>query len=132
LKTPGLVISGKLFARFGSQNSLILRLQETQGVSFKNPVIPAEQASALKEEYPSLKIFPAEEGFSKVPAAWLIDQCGFKGIRKGNVGVHEKQALVLLAFEGAKGKELLDLADEIRTAVKERFNIDIEPEVNIV
>jgi UDP-N-acetylmuramate dehydrogenase len=102
------------------------------GSFFKNPVIPAEQASALQEEYPSLKIFQAEEGFSKVPAAWLIDQCGFKGIRKGNVGVHEKQALVLLAFEGAKGKELLDLADEIRTAVKERFNIDIEPEVNIV
>ncbi|MDD4058921.1 MAG: UDP-N-acetylenolpyruvoylglucosamine reductase, partial [Bacteroidales bacterium] len=102
------------------------------GSFFKNPVIPAQQASAIKEENPSLKIFPAGEGLSKVPAAWLIDQCGFKGIRKGSVGVHENQALVLLAFEGAKGKELLDLADEIRAAVKERFNIDIEPEVNII
>ena len=102
------------------------------GSFFKNPVIPAEQAASLKEQNPTLKIYPATEGMSKVPAAWLIDQCGFKGIRKGNVGVHENQALVLLAFEGAKGKELLDLADEIRTAVKERFNIDIEPEVNIV
>ena len=102
------------------------------GSFFKNPVVASEVAAALKDQFPSLKVFPAEDGYSKIPAAWLIDQCGFKGLRKGNVGVHDKQALVLLAFEGAKGKELLDLADEIRSAVKERFNIDIEPEVNIV
>ena len=102
------------------------------GSFFKNPVISSEKASALKDKYPSLKIFPVSDELSKVPAAWLIDQCGFKGMRRGNVGVHENQALVLLAFDGAKGKELLDLADEIRSAVKERFNIDIEPEVNIV
>lgn len=102
------------------------------GSFFKNPVVSSDLAESIKSEFSSIKIYPAGEGLAKLPAAWLIDQCGFKGMRKGNVGVHEKQALVLLAFEGAKGKELLELADEIKSAVKKRFNVDIEPEVNIV
>ena len=102
------------------------------GSFFKNPVISEELALSIQKDNPSLKIFPAAKGFCKVPAAWLIDSCGFKGKRFGNVGVHENQPLVLLAYEGAKGEELLDLAHEIQKAVKERFNIEIEPEVNIV
>jgi UDP-N-acetylmuramate dehydrogenase len=102
------------------------------GSFFKNPVIQEELALSIQKDNPSLKIFPAAKGFCKVPAAWLIDNCGFKGKRFGNVGVHENQPLVLLAYEGAKGEELLALAHEIQQAVKERFNIEIEPEVNIV
>lgn len=101
------------------------------GSFFKNPVIPETDALKLREEYPSLKLFPASESYSKVPAAWLIEQCGFKGIREGNVGVHPNQALVLVAFEGATGEEILMLAQKIKRAVKTRFNIDIEMEVNV-
>lgn len=102
------------------------------GSFFKNPVISLELAKSIQAENPTLKIFPAGETTCKVPAAWLIEQCGFKGTRKGNVGVHDKQALVLLAYEGARGEELIALSDEIRAAVKEKFDIDIEPEVNIL
>lgn len=102
------------------------------GSFFKNPVISLELAKSIQAENPTLKIFPADETTCKVPAAWLIEQCGFKGTRKGNVGVHDKQALVLLAYEGARGEELLALSGEIRAAVKEKFGIEIEPEVNIL
>ncbi|MHC1780712.1 MAG: UDP-N-acetylmuramate dehydrogenase [Bacteroidales bacterium] len=101
------------------------------GSFFKNPVIPETEALKLSLEYPSLKLFPASPSFSKIPAAWLIEQCGFKGIREGNVGVHPNQALVLVAFEGATGPEILALAQKIKRAVKTRFDIDIEMEVNV-
>ncbi len=101
------------------------------GSFFKNPVIPESVAKRLSDENPSLKLFPASPSFSKIPAAWLIEQCGFKGIREGNVGVHPNQALVLVAFEGATGEEILSLAQKIKRAVKTRFNIDIEMEVNV-
>jgi len=101
------------------------------GSFFKNPVVPAEQAERLKRDNPSLKLYPAGEGYCKLPAAWLIDQCGFKGKRVGNAGVHMNQALVLLAYQGATASELLLLADEIMTTVKRRFGVDISPEVNI-
>jgi UDP-N-acetylmuramate dehydrogenase len=102
------------------------------GSFFKNPVVPLELAKSIQSDNPSMKIYPVDEFSCKVPAAWLIEQCGFKGTRKGNVGVHDKQALVLLAYDGAKGSELITLSAEIRTAVKEKFGIDIEPEVNIL
>ncbi len=101
------------------------------GSFFKNPVVPEETAKVIQLDNPTLKIFPAESGFCKIPAAWLIEQCGFKGKRIGNVGVHSNQALVLLAYEGAKGQELLELSTFIMNAVKDKFGIDIEPEVNI-
>ncbi|MEZ7954866.1 MAG: UDP-N-acetylmuramate dehydrogenase [Bacteroidales bacterium] len=132
IENPGIADIREIVCRIRESKLPDPKIVGNAGSFFKNPVISSEQATALKEKYPTLKIFPVSEEFSKVPAAWLIDQCGFKGMRRGNIGVHENQALVLLAFEGAKGKELLDLADEIRSAVKERFNIDIEPEVNIV
>lgn len=102
------------------------------GSFFKNPVISEELALSIQKDYPAFKTYPAGEGLCKASAAWLIDECGFKGKRFGNVGVHENQPLVLLAYEGAKGEELIALASEIRRAVKEKFNIEIEPEVNIV
>ena len=102
------------------------------GSFFKNPVIPAEMASSLQKENPSLKLFPAQSGYSKIPAGWLIEQCGFKGQRVGNVGVHPNQALVLVAFEGASGVELINLAHSIQKCVLDKFKIEIEPEVNII
>lgn len=101
------------------------------GSFFKNPVIPDLEAQKLSSEYPSLRLYPASPSFSKIPAAWLIEQCGFKGISEGNVGVHPNQALVLVAFEGATGPEILALAQKIKRAVKTRFDIDLEMEVNV-
>ncbi|MEA5006561.1 MAG: UDP-N-acetylmuramate dehydrogenase [Rikenellaceae bacterium] len=101
------------------------------GSFFKNPVVNKSLALQLKELYQDLKLFPAGENAFKLPAAWLIDKCGFKGTRTGNVGVHANQALVLLAYEGATGEELINLSKTIIETVKERFNVDIEPEVNI-
>lgn len=101
------------------------------GSFFKNPVIEREKALKLQRENPTLRLFPAASG-CKVPAGWLIEQCGFKGARFGNVGVHPNQALVLLAYEGATGEELLEFAEKIKRSVKDRFNIDIVPEVNVI
>lgn len=102
------------------------------GSFFKNPIVSLAKANELKNLYPTLKIFPAGNDSAKLPAAWLIENCGFKGIKEGNVGVHNKQALVLLAFKGATGEELMSLAKKIRAAVFSKFEVDIEPEVNIV
>ena len=102
------------------------------GSFFKNPVVPVSVADRIVRDYPDLKPYPAGEGTVKIPAGWLIEKCGFKGKREGNVGVHHKQALVLLAYEGASGKELLDWAQKIKRSVKDRFDIDIFPEVNII
>ncbi len=101
------------------------------GSFFKNPVVPEEIALSVQAVNPTLRLFPSAPGFNKIPAAWLIEQCGFKGKRFGNVGVHSNQPLVLLAYEGAKGEELIELSSTICRTVKEKFGIDIEPEVNI-
>ena len=101
------------------------------GSFFKNPVIEDYVASKLCAEFPAIKTYPAAEGYVKLSAAWLIDQCGFKGKRRGNVGVHDKQALVLVAYPGATGMELLAFAEEIKGVVFDKFGVLIEPEVQI-
>ena len=102
------------------------------GSFFKNPVVENSVAERLCAEYPSVKTYPAADGSVKLPAAWLIDRCGYKGVRKGNVGVHDKQALVLVAYPGATGEELIALAGEIKSAVLDKFGVVIEPEVQII
>lgn len=102
------------------------------GSFFKNPIVAADIAEKVAKEDPSVKFFPLPSGEYKASAAALIDRCGWKGFREGTVAVHHLQPLVLLAYEGATGKELLSLADKIAKDVKKRFNIDIEPEVNII
>ncbi|MFA5850393.1 MAG: UDP-N-acetylmuramate dehydrogenase [Bacteroidales bacterium] len=101
------------------------------GSFFKNPVVSDGVANSIRMSHPTLRIFPATEGFCKLPAAWLIEQCGFKGKRYGSVGVHAIQPLVLLAYEGASGEELIKLSDMIRKTVFEKFGVEIEPEVNV-
>ena len=102
------------------------------GSFFKNPVIPAGQYARLTTRYPELPGYAHGEQGVKVPAGWLIDQLGFKGFRRGDAGVHEKQALVLVNHGTASGQDLLDLAREIQHAVADSYGIHIEPEVNIL
>ena len=75
--------------------------------------------------------FPAEEGFIKVPAGWLIEHAGWKGVRRGNVGCYEKQALVLVNHGGARGEEIWELAQEIISSVENQYGIKLSPEVNL-
>lgn len=97
-----------------------------------NPVIPVVHYEKLKRQYPDMPSYPAGEGKVKVPAGWLIEQCGFKGKSHGAVGVYEKQALVLVNLGEAKGHEIALVAESIRTAVHGRFGIEIMPEVKYV
>ena len=100
------------------------------GSFFKNPVISTTQVNKLLSYYPDMPNYPQTSGLSKIPAAWLIEHCGYKGHRQGNVGVHDKQALVLVNFQG-DGAELLALAKRIEEDVMAKFAIqlDIEPRI---
>lgn len=101
------------------------------GSFFKNPKVPQAQASALSQQYPHMPSYAQVNGDFKVPAGWLIEQCGLKGAVRGPVGVHQQQALVLVNSGGGSGAQLLALADEVRTAVSQRFGIDLEIEPRV-
>ncbi|BBH12205.1 UDP-N-acetylmuramate dehydrogenase [Chromobacterium haemolyticum] len=98
------------------------------GSFFKNPVLPAEQAQALLALHPALPHYPAADGKVKLAAGWLIDQCGLKGYRDGDAGVHARQALVLVNHGAASGDQMRALADKVRAEVRQRFGVELEPE----
>jgi UDP-N-acetylmuramate dehydrogenase len=102
------------------------------GSFFKNPEIEPELAAALQAKHPLMPSYPAAGGRVKVPAGWLIEQAGWKGYRRGAVGVHPKQALVLVHYGGGTGHEILQLAQDIRADVLTKFGIELTPEVNII
>lgn len=101
------------------------------GSFFKNPLISADELERLKLEYPNIPHFPSDSGI-KIPAGWLIEQCGWKGFQNGVVGCYQKQALVLVHFGGGRPTDLLDLARRIRKSVEDRFSVHLEAEVNMV
>jgi UDP-N-acetylmuramate dehydrogenase len=101
------------------------------GSFFKNVFVEKNKLAKLLEKYPDMPHFTEDE-IIKIPAGWLIEQCKWKGKRLGNVGVHEKQALVLVNYGNANGKEILELANKIMASVKEKFGLELVPEVNIV
>lgn len=104
------------------------------GSFFKNPEIPLSQYQAIKQQYPEAPSFPVSEQVIKLPAAWLIEQCGWKGKRlhaSSDAAVHDKQALVLVNYGAAKGEELLELSRQIQQDVQERFGVVLSPEVNV-
>ncbi|HXH18042.1 MAG TPA: UDP-N-acetylmuramate dehydrogenase [Chitinophagales bacterium] len=102
------------------------------GSFFKNPEVPLSVYQRVKEKFPAVPHYPAANGMIKIPAAWLIEQCGWKGKRIGNTGSHQHQALVLVNYGSATGADVIDLAMKIKDSVKEKFGIEIVPEVNVV
>lgn len=102
------------------------------GSFFKNPTIPAEQFRGVQEKFPEIPNYPGSD-LVKVPAGWLIEQCGWKGKQIGNVACHELQALVIVNKTGkASGKEIFDFSSMIIDSVKDKFGIELEREVNII
>lgn len=102
------------------------------GSFFKNPVISTGQYNILQSQYPAIPGYHAGEGYIKVAAGWLIEQCGWKGYRKGDAGCYEKQALVLVNYGKATGQDIRELSQSIMDSVKEKFGIVLEREVNII
>ncbi|TXK73821.1 UDP-N-acetylmuramate dehydrogenase [Mesonia sp. HuA40] len=102
------------------------------GSFFKNPVIEKELFEDLRGKFKEMPFYPISSDSFKIPAGWLIEQLGFKGVRRGDAGVHHKQALVLVNYGEASGAEILALAKEIQQTVHQKFNIMLEMEVNIL
>lgn len=102
------------------------------GSFFKNPVIARWQYDHLRDVWPSMPSYPVDDEHVKVPAGWLIEQCGWKGRALGRAAVHEHQALVLVNLGGATGDEVVGLARHIVADVRQKFGIEISPEVNVI
>jgi UDP-N-acetylmuramate dehydrogenase len=103
------------------------------GSFFKNPIVPAAQADALKQEHAGLPVYPgSDEATRKLSAAWLIEHCGWKGHRDGDAGVADQHALVLVNHGTATGLQMLALARRIAASVRERHGVSLEPEARIV
>jgi UDP-N-acetylmuramate dehydrogenase len=102
------------------------------GSFFKNPEIQISTFEILKKEFPEMIAYPLPNGNVKLAAGWLIEQCGWKGYRKGDAGCHAKQALVLVNYGNATGTEIYELSEEIINSVVKKFRIELEREVNII
>lgn len=102
------------------------------GSFFKNPVIPKSHFLKLQIQYPKIPHYILSEEQIKIPAGWLVEKCGFKGMRFGDAGVHKNQALVLVNYKNATGEQLLSLAKKIQQSVAKKFEINLEMEVNIL
>ncbi|WP_405383558.1 UDP-N-acetylmuramate dehydrogenase [Maribacter sp. LLG6340-A2] len=102
------------------------------GSFFKNPIVSLETFNAFIGNHPNAPYYKVSDNTYKIPAGWLIEQCGYKGKRIGDAGVHKKQALVLVNYGKASGEDIICLAEQIINEVMNRFNIKIGPEVNII
>lgn len=102
------------------------------GSFFMNPIVPRASFEALQKEYPDMPHYEVDARHVKIPAGWMIDRCGWKGKALGRAAVHDKQALVLVNLGGATGTDIVALSDAVRASVRDRFGIDIHPEVNFI
>ena len=108
------------------------KVQGNAGSFFMNPIVPRPLFEELLGKYPSMPSYEVDAERVKIPAAWMIDQCGWKGKRMGHAGVHSKQALVLVNCGGATGQEIIALSEEIQRSVFDKFGVRISPEVNFI
>ncbi|MCT4666169.1 MAG: UDP-N-acetylmuramate dehydrogenase [Flavobacteriales bacterium] len=115
------------------RNSKLPNPQEigNAGSFFKNPVITKQHWEKILKKYPDAKHYPLENGMIKIPAGWMLDRLGWKGKKFDDFGVYDKQALVLVNYGSARGEEIQELAKKIIRNVKEEFEIDLEPEVQM-
>ncbi|PKQ61104.1 UDP-N-acetylenolpyruvoylglucosamine reductase [Labilibaculum filiforme] len=132
------------YAEVNSKNirEVIIRIRESKlpdpkvlgnaGSFFKNPVVTKTVALALKAKHENMPIYELNEMQSKLASGWLIEQCGWKGKKIGDAGVHKDQALVIVNYGNAKGHEILELANEIKKSVLYKFGIKLEMEVNAI
>lgn len=107
-------------------------VQGNAGSFFMNPVVSRAKFDELAAQYPQMPHYTIDATHEKIPAGWMIEQCGWKGRSLGRAGVYDKQALVLVNKGGATGKEIVSLCEAVRKAVRAKFGIDIHPEVNII
>ncbi len=108
------------------------KVEGNAGSFFMNPVVSVDKFKALLSVYPDMPHYPVDNNHEKIPAGWMIDQCGWKGKTLGRAGVHAKQALVLVNKGGATGIDVINLCNAVRKDVAERFGVDLQPEVNFV
>lgn len=108
------------------------KVEGNAGSFFMNPVVPKAKYEELVARFGNVPHYSVDDNNEKIPAGWMIDQCGWKGKSLGKVGVHSRQALVLVNRGGAEGKDIVALCDAIKRDVKDKFGIDIVPEVNII
>ena len=108
------------------------KVQGNAGSFFMNPIVPRPLFEELLGKYPSMPFYEVDAERVKIPAAWMIDQCGWKGKQLGRAGVHNKQALVLVNCGGATGQEIIALSEEIQRSVFDKFGVRIPPEVNYI
>jgi UDP-N-acetylmuramate dehydrogenase len=102
------------------------------GSFFKNPVIKQEVFKDLQQKYTDIPSYPAGDGYMKIPAAWLIEKAGWKGIKEGNTGSYAEQPLVIVNYGGASGREILEFSMKIQDTVRKMFGIELQREVNVV
>ena len=102
------------------------------GSFFMNPIVAKEKLEALQRDYPRIPYYELPDGRVKIPAGWMIDQCGWKGKSLGPAADHDKLALVLVNRGGAKGCDVIALSNAVRASVRDKFGIDIHPEVNVI
>ena len=102
------------------------------GSFFKNPVVEKTIIKTIRKQFPGLPTFPVSGTHEKIPAAWLIEQCDWKGKRFGDAGVHDGHSLVLVNFGKASGQEIFELAHKIRESVVRKFGVQLDMEVNII
>ena len=132
IKHPNLEAMVNVIIQIRSSKLPNPKLLGNAGSFFKNPTISKEDFEALKEKFPCIVAFPITDTNYKVAAGWLIESCEWKGIRKGNVGSYDKQALVLVNYGEATGQEILDFSEEIIQSINKKFGILLEREVNVI
>ncbi len=108
------------------------KVEGNAGSFFMNPVVAIDKFHQLLAFYPQMPHYPVDDAHEKIPAGWLIDQCGWRGRSLGRAGVHDKQALVLVNRGGATGHDIVALCQAVRRDVLQKFGIEIQPEVNII
>ena len=129
---PGLDTVREAVIRIRQRKFPDLSVAGNAGSFYKNPEISPQQFRELDKLFPGIPSFPLSDGRYKIPAAWLIEQCGWKGFREGNAGVHPGQPLVLVNYGRASGEEIMNLAQKIEQSVDARFGIRLEKEVRVI